>query len=49
MNRNPWRRLSSSQIYDNPWIFVREDKVVNPSDGDGVHFPYPETDMTGVI
>lgn len=40
--QNPWRTLSSREIYDNPWIRLREDSVVRP-DGEGgiygvVHF-----------
>ena len=34
---NPWRTLSSEDIYDNPWISLREDKVINPSGGDGIY------------
>ena len=34
---NPWTTLSSKEIYNNPWITVREDKVVNPSGGDGIY------------
>ncbi|MDF9391014.1 MULTISPECIES: NUDIX domain-containing protein [Methylococcus] len=30
---NPWRLLSRREIYDNPWIHVDEDKVVNPGGG----------------
>jgi 8-oxo-dGTP pyrophosphatase MutT (NUDIX family) len=40
--RNPWRTLSSRQVYDNPWISVREDQVVRPDGKPGtygvVHF-----------
>ena len=28
MSENPWRRLSSRPIYENPWIKVREDQVM---------------------
>ena len=34
---NPWRTLSSREIYHNPWIGVREDKVVQPNGGDGIY------------
>jgi ADP-ribose pyrophosphatase len=27
---NPWKTLSSSQIYTNPWFSVREDRVIAP-------------------
>lgn len=28
-----WKKLSSKPIFDNPWISVREDRVVNPGGG----------------
>ena len=30
MTMNPWKTLSSSQIYTNPWFSVREDSVIAP-------------------
>jgi 8-oxo-dGTP pyrophosphatase MutT (NUDIX family) len=35
--RNPWRRLSSRPIYENPWIKVREDQVVRPDGNPGIY------------
>lgn len=37
MTENPWTLLNSRRVYDNPWISVREDKVVNPNGGDGIY------------
>jgi 8-oxo-dGTP pyrophosphatase MutT (NUDIX family) len=34
---NPWRTLGSEKIYDNPWISVREDKVVRPDGERGIY------------
>lgn len=34
---SPWKTLATQEIYDNPWISVREDKVINPSGGDGIY------------
>lgn len=34
---NPWKTLSTKEIYENPWIHVREDKVINPSGGNGIY------------
>ncbi len=34
---NPWTLLSSQDIYSNPWIHLREDKVLNPNGGDGIY------------
>lgn len=34
---NPWRTLSSREVYDNAWITVREDEVVRPDGGPGIY------------
>ncbi|MCP2042217.1 NUDIX hydrolase [Pontibacter sp. HSC-36F09] len=34
---NPWTTLSSKEIYQNPWIKVREDQVLNPNGGEGIY------------
>ncbi len=34
---NPRTTLGSRTVYDNPWISVREDKVINPSGGEGIY------------
>ena len=34
---NPWTLISSQDIYSNPWIHIREDKVINPKGGDGIY------------
>jgi len=34
---NPWQRLDSRQLYDNPWIRVREDRVLAPSGRPGIY------------
>jgi 8-oxo-dGTP pyrophosphatase MutT (NUDIX family) len=34
---NPWTTLSSRMAYENPWIQVREDQVINPAGGDGIY------------
>ncbi|WP_421893582.1 NUDIX domain-containing protein [Marinoscillum sp.] len=33
MEKNPWKKQSSKLIYDNPWITVEEDMVINPGGG----------------
>jgi 8-oxo-dGDP phosphatase len=30
---SPWQTQSSKQIYDNPWLTLHEDKVINPGGG----------------
>lgn len=32
-----WQTLSSKKIYDNPWISLREDQVINPKGGRGIY------------
>lgn len=34
---NPWQTLSSVNVYDNPWIGVREDRVVRPDGNEGIY------------
>ena len=34
---NPWEKLSSKVVYDNPWICVEEDQVINPGGGNGIY------------
>lgn len=34
---NPWQKLETREIYDNPWIKVREDQVINPNGGKGIY------------
>jgi 8-oxo-dGDP phosphatase len=34
---NPWRLISSRAVYDNPWIHVREDEVINPGGGKSLY------------
>ena len=34
---NPWKTLSSEKIYENPWIRVREDKVLRPDGLPGIY------------
>ena len=30
---NPWKAQSSKKIYENPWLSLHEDKVINPGGG----------------
>ena len=34
---NPWQTLGSAVKYQNPWIRVREDQIINPKGGAGVY------------
>lgn len=35
--KNPWRTLSTREVYDNNWIKVREDEVIRPDEGLGIY------------
>jgi 8-oxo-dGTP pyrophosphatase MutT (NUDIX family) len=37
MARNPWKTLSSTEVYQNPWIVVREHRVIRPDGKDGIY------------
>lgn len=34
---NPWKTLSTRQVYDNNWIRVEEHHVINPAGGKGIY------------
>jgi 8-oxo-dGTP pyrophosphatase MutT (NUDIX family) len=34
---NPWRTLDSRRVYENPWISVREDRVIRPDGEPGIY------------
>ncbi|QNF33693.1 NUDIX hydrolase [Adhaeribacter swui] len=36
-HENPWTTLSSKPIYENPWLSLREDQVINPKGGRGIY------------
>ena len=35
--RSPWRTLGSRDVYENPWISVREDSVIRPDGECGIY------------
>lgn len=35
--KNPWKKLSSRTAYQNPWIRVREDRVIHPDGHKGIY------------
>jgi len=34
---NPWSFISSKEIYDNPWIRIQEDQIINPAGKPGIY------------
>ena len=37
MEHNPWKIVSSTQVYENPWINLTEYQVINPGGGKGIY------------
>ena len=35
--RNPWHTISTRTVYENPWLRLREDKVIRPDGKDGIY------------
>jgi 8-oxo-dGDP phosphatase len=35
--KNPWQKLSSREIYSNPWITLIEDQIINPGGSPGIY------------
>jgi 8-oxo-dGTP pyrophosphatase MutT (NUDIX family) len=35
--KNPWKTLTSREVYDNTWIAVREDEVLRPDGAPGIY------------
>lgn len=46
---NPWKKVSSREVYRNPWISLREDQVINPSGNPGVYSVIETRIATGVV
>lgn len=36
-NKNPWKRNSTKNIYENPWMRIVEDQVVRPNKSEGIY------------
>ena len=36
-SENPWKKLSSRKVYENPWIMLEEHEVINPKGGKGIY------------
>ena len=46
--RNPWKRLSSREVYRNPWLTLREDQVIRPDGSEGIYSVVETRIATGV-
>jgi ADP-ribose pyrophosphatase len=46
---NPWRTEGTRLVYENPWIRVREDRVITPSGTPGIYGVVEARIATGVV
>lgn len=46
---SPWQKLSSKIVYQNPWIKIREDKVIRPDGKKGIYGYVDTTDCVGIV
>ncbi|MCO6430782.1 MAG: NUDIX hydrolase [Deltaproteobacteria bacterium] len=46
---NPWKTCSSTVVYRNDWIAVREDKVIRPDGKEGIYGVVETPIATGVL
>ena len=47
--KNPWTTLATRLVYQNPWITVREDKVLRPNGSPGIYGVVETRLATGVL
>ena len=45
----PWQRTSSKVVYENPWVRVREDAVIDPSGARGIYGVVETADALGCV
>jgi 8-oxo-dGTP pyrophosphatase MutT (NUDIX family) len=48
-DKNPWTRISTRLVYENPWIRVREDQVVSPTGTPGIYGVVESRIAIGVV
>jgi 8-oxo-dGTP pyrophosphatase MutT (NUDIX family) len=49
-HENPWQTLSSRTVYENPWISIRHEEVINPGGGVGIYgVVHMKNTATGVV
>lgn len=48
-SENPWKTLGSRTIYSNPWLTLREDRVIRPDGEEGVYSVLETRIATGVV
>ncbi|HHM02038.1 MAG TPA: NUDIX hydrolase [Caldithrix abyssi] len=48
-HKNPWKTLSTREIYKNPWIRLREDRVVTPGGRPGIYSVVEARPAIGIV
>jgi 8-oxo-dGTP pyrophosphatase MutT (NUDIX family) len=46
---NPWRTLGTRIIYANPWLRLREDKVIRPDGNEGIYSVVEMSPSVGIV
>ncbi len=46
---NPWKTLSTKEIYKNPWIRLREDQVITPAGRPGIYSVVEARPAIGIV
>ena len=49
LKENPWTKLDSKVIYRNPWLTLREDRVLRPDGEPGIYSVFETRIATGVV
>jgi 8-oxo-dGTP pyrophosphatase MutT (NUDIX family) len=47
--QNPWRTLSSRTMYRNPWLALREDRVIRPDGAEGIYSVVEMRPSCGIV
>lgn len=45
----PWKRVSSETVYENAWVRVRQDQIINPSGEEGIYGVVETADALGCV
>ena len=49
MNAHPYKTLASKIVYENPWVRVREDKILKPDGKEGIYSVMESNDSVMVV
>lgn len=46
---HPYKTIASKTVYENPWIRVREDKIIRPNGEEGIYGVLESNDSVMVV